>query len=262
MCIRDSYKIDGAQDLQNAVQQMDAAAIKSDNEVDGVLQIAQDWVKKNPNLKPLFDRVVIRSTVNQVDPSLTREKALKKYGADSDKMRMYDTLQKDWASIGKDGRDLYNNMRQMYRKQYERLREALSGKIDFILSSSPELAAEVKKSIYTKFFDMNRIEPYFPLARSGDFWLEYSAFDPETGTTEPVKEAYDSPRARDRAAKELESMAEVTKGPDGKPIFNYYSTLDVVRQGRTPDSLFVRDTLSIIRSNLANTGVDLSLIHI
>jgi hypothetical protein len=250
------YKIDGAYDLQDGIQQMDAAAIKSDQEVDGVLQIAQGWVKKNPNLKPLFDRIVTRSTVNQVDPSLTREKALKKYGADSDKMRMYDTLQKDWAAIGKDGRDLYNNMRQLYRKQYERLREALSGKIDFILSSNPELAAEVKKSIYTKFFDMNRIEPYFPLARKGDFWLEYSAFDPETGTTEPVKEAYDSPRARDRAAKELEAMAEVTKGPDGKPIFNYYSTLDVVRQGRTPDSLFVRDTLSIIRSNLANTGVD------
>ena len=250
------YKIDGAYDLQDGIQQMDAASIKSDQEVDGVLQIAQGWVKKNPNLKPLFDRVVTRSTVNQVDPSLTREKALKKYGADSDKMRMYDTLQKDWAAIGKDGRDLYNNMRQLYRKQYERLREALSGKIDFILSSNPELAAEVKKSIYTKFFDMNRIEPYFPLARKGDFWLEYSAFDPETGTTEPVKEAYESPRARDRAAKELESMAEVTKGPDGKPIYNYYSTLDVVRQGRTPDSLFVRDTLSIIRSNLANTGVD------
>lgn len=250
------YKIDGAYDLQDGIQQMDAAAIKSDQEVDGVLQIAQAWVKKNPNLKPLFDRIVTRSTVNQVDPSLTLEKALKKYGADSDKMRMYDTLQKDWAAIGKDGRDLYNNMRQLYRKQYERLREALSGKIDFILSSNPELAAEVKKSIYTKFFDMNRIEPYFPLARKGDYWLEYSAFDPETNTTEPVKEAYESPRARDRAAKELEAMAEVTKGPDGKPIFNYYSTLDVVRQGRTPDSLFVRDTLSIIRSNLANTGVD------
>ena len=250
------YKIDGAQDLQNAIQQLDAAAIKSDQEVDGVLQIAQKWARNNPNLKPLLDRVITRSTVNQVDPSMTREKALKKYGADSDRMRMYDTLQKDWAAIGKDGRDLYNNMRQLYRKQYERLREALSGKIDFILSSNPELAAEVKKSIYTKFFDMNRIEPYFPLARKGDYWLEYSAFDPETGTTEPVKEAYESPRARDRAAKELESMAEVTKGPDGKPIFNYYSTLDVVRQGRTPDSLFVRDTLSIIRSNLANTGVD------
>jgi hypothetical protein len=250
------YKVDGAYDLQNAVQQMDAASIKSDQEVDGVLQIAQKWVKNNPNLKPVFDRVVTRSTVNQVDPSLTRAKAIKKYGADSEKMGMYDALQKDWAAIGKDGHDLYNNMRQLYRTQYERLREALSGKIDFILSSNPALAAEVKKSIYTKFFDMNRLEPYFPLARKGDYWLEYSAFDPETGTTEPVKEAYESPRARDRAAKELEAMPEVSKGQDGKPIYNYYSTLDIVQKGRTPDSLFVRDTLSIIRTNLANTNVD------
>jgi len=250
------YKVDGAYDLQNAVQQMDAASIKSDQEVDGVLQIAQKWVKNNPNLKSVFDRVVTRSTVNQVDPSLPRAKAIKKYGAGSEKMGMYDALQKDWAAIGKDGHDLYNNMRQLYRTQYERLREALSGKIDFILSSNPALAAEVKKSIYTKFFDMNRLEPYFPLARKGDYWLEYSAFDPETGTTEPVKEAYESPRARDRAAKELEAMPEVSKGQDGKPIYNYYSTLDIVQKGRTPDSLFVRDTLSIIRTNLANTNVD------
>ena len=251
-----SLGIDGAVDLQNAVQQMDAASIKSDNEVDGVLQIAQKWVKNNPNLKPLLDRTVTRSTVNQVDPGLSRDKAIKKYGAGSEKLATYDAMQKDWAALGKDGRDLYSNMRQMYRAQYERLRKALEGKIDFILSANPELAAEVKKSIYTKFFDLNRIEPYFPLARTGDYWLEYSAFDPETGTTEPVKETYESPRARERAARELENMPGIVKGADGKPITNFYSTLDIVNRGRTPDSLFVRDTLSIIRSNLANTGVD------
>lgn len=250
------FNIDGARDLQNAVQQMDAAAIHSDNEVDGVLHTAQAWVKNNGNLKPLFDRVVTRSTINQVDPSLTRDAAVKKYGAGSDKLGMYDTMQKDWAAIGKDGRSLYTLMRTLYSKQYKRLREALEGKIDFILSENPELAAEVKRSIYTKFFDMNKIEPYFPLARKGDYWLEYSAFDPETGTTEPVRETYESPRARERAARELETMKGVTKGPDGKPITNFYTTLDLVQKGRTPDSLFVRDTLSIIRANLANTGVD------
>lgn len=250
------FKITGAYELQSALQQMDAAAIKADQEVDGVLQIAQKWVKNNLNLKPLFDRVVTRSTIHQVDPSLSRDKAIQKYGAGSDRMQMYDLIQKDWAAIGKSGHDLYANMRELYRKQYQRLRDALEGKIDFVLSNNPKLAAEVKKSIYTKFFDMNRIEPYFPLARKGDFWLEYAAFDPDTNTTEPVKEAFESPRARDRAAKELETMQGVVKGPDGKPIYNYYSTMDIVRRGRTPDSLFVRDTLSIIKANLDSTGVD------
>lgn len=250
------YKIDGARDLQSAIDQHDAAAIASDSEVDVVLDVAQKWVKKNPNLKPLFDRVVHRSTVNQADPSLPREKALEKYGADSDKMREYDALQKDWAAIGKDGRDLYNVMRQLYRKQYERLRKAIEGKVDFILKDNPELAIEIKKNIYAKFFDMNRIEPYFPLARKGDFWLEYSAFDPETGTTEPVRETYDSPNARTRAIAELSSVPGVVKGPDGNPVTATYTTLDLVQQGRTPDALFVRDTLSIIQSNLSKTGVD------
>lgn len=250
------FNISGARDLQNAIDQHDAAAIKSDSEVDVVLDIAQKWTKNNTALKPLFDRLVHRSTINQVDPSLPRDVALKKYGADSEKMRQYDAMQADWKAIGRSGHDLYNNMRQLYRKQYERLREALAGKIDFILSGNPELAAEIKKSVYTKFFSMNEIEPYFPLAREGDFWLEYSAFDPETNTTEPVRETYDSPNARARAIKELESMPEVVKGPDGKPITSIYSTLDLVQRGRMPDSLFVRDTLSIIKANLASTGVD------
>jgi len=250
------FNISGARDLQNAIDQHDAAAIKSDSEVDAVLDIAQKWTKNNTALKPLFDRLVHRSTINQVDPSLPRDVALKKYGADSEKMRQYDAMQADWKAIGRSGHDLYNNMRQLYRKQYERLREALAGKIDFILSGNPELAAEIKKSVYTKFFSMNEIEPYFPLAREGDFWLEYSAFDPETNTTEPVRETYDSPNARARAIKELESMPEVVKGPDGKPITSIYSTLDLVQRGRMPDSLFVRDTLSIIKANLASTGVD------
>ena len=250
------FDVNKAYDLLNAISAFDAASIKSDEEVSAVLGLAQKWVTANPNLKPAFDRLVTRSTVNQVDPSLSRAKAEKKYGKGSDKLRIYDEMQKDWASIGKNGHELYNNMRTLYRNQYSRLRAALEGKVDFVLSSSPELAAEIKKSMYAKFFDMNQIEPYFPLARTGDYWLEYAAFNPETGTTEPVKESYDSPNARKRAAAELESIPGVTKGADGKPLVSFYTSLDLINKGRTPDSLFVRDTLSIIRANLSQQNVD------
>lgn len=250
------YNVVGARDLQAAIDQHDAAAVASDAEVDAVLNIAEKWVKNNPNLKPILDKVVHRSTVEQVDPSLGREKAVKKYGEGSEKLRVYDEMQPDWARLSKDGHDLYYNMRQLYRKQYGRLRDALAGKIDFVLSDNPELAAEVKKSIYAKFFDMNQIDPYFPLVRKGDFWLEYSAFDPQTKTTEPVRETYESPGARDRAIKELGNIPGIVKDQSGAPITSMYTTMDLVTQGRTPDSLFVRDTLAIIQANLASTGVD------
>lgn len=247
--------VKGAFDLESAVRQLDAASIKSDQEVDGVLKAMTDWLDTHAAKKVMFDRVVNTSTLEQVFPGLSRAEAQKKYGNDARKMQAYDAMQKDWAAIGSEGHQLYNLMRALYRKQYERLREALMGKVDFALSSNPEMAAEVKKSIYAKFFDMNKIEPYFPLVRTGDFWLEYSAFDPRTNTTEPVKEAFESPRARERAMRELESLPGIAKGTDGKPIFNTYTSLDVVTRGRTPDSLFVKDTLNIIRSNLAQQGV-------
>jgi hypothetical protein len=97
------FGIVGATDLQDAVQQMDAASIKADQEVDGVLQIAQKWVKNNPNLKPVFDRVVTRSTVNQVDPSLPLDKAVKKYGAGSEKLATYMTCRRTGRPSAKMG---------------------------------------------------------------------------------------------------------------------------------------------------------------
>jgi len=250
-----NLEIEGAYDLQMAMQQLDAASIKSDSEVDSVLKVMTDWLKTHGARKPMFDKVVTQSTRYQVDPALSPEQAKKKYGSSPEKMRVYADLQKDWNAIGPEGRSLYNLMRALYRKQYLQLRKALEGKIDIALGSNPELASEVKKSIYAKFFDMNKIEPYFPLARKGDFWLEYSAFDPETNTTEPVKEVFESPRARDRAMAELQSFPGIVKDQTGKPVFNLYTSLDIVERGRTPDSLFVKDTISIIRANLANQGV-------
>jgi hypothetical protein len=250
-----SQGIKGAHELESAMRMMDSAAIKSDQDVDSVLLVMQKWLQKNLARKETFDRVVTTSTTNQVDPSFKRENAIKKYGAGSEKMATYDAMQKDWAALGPEGRALYNLMRQTYKKQYERLRAALLGKIDFVLGGNPAVAAQVKANIQTKFLDMNKIEPYFPLARVGDYWLEYSAFDPETNTTEPVKEVFESPRARDRALAELASVPGVTKGADGKPIANMYNSLDIITRGRNPDSMFVRDTLAIIKTNLTGTGV-------
>ena len=250
-----SQGIKGAHELESAMRMMDSAAIKSDQDVDSVLLVMQKWLKNNLARKETFDRVVTTSTTNQVDPSFSRENAIKKYGAGSEKLATYDAMQKDWAALGPEGRALYNLMRQTYKKQYERLREALLGKIDFVLGGNPAVAAQVKANIQTKFLDMNKIEPYFPLARVGDYWLEYSAFDPDTNTTEPVKEVFESPRARDRALAELASVPGVTKGADGKPIANMYNSLDIITRGRNPDSMFVRDTLAIIKTNLTGTGV-------
>lgn len=251
-----SVKIDGARDLHHAIRQLESASVRSDEEVNAVLHVLQGWVKKNPALKKVLDSVVFRSTVEQVDPSLPRQKALAKYGEGSEKMAAYDEMARDWQRLGQSGREVYTNMRELYRKQYERLKDAIAGKIDFILSDNPELAQQIKASVYAKFFDMNKIEPYFPLARTGDFRLEYSAYDPRTKTTEPVVEFYESPNARARAIGELANIPGVVKDQNGKPIFTSYTTMDLIQRGRTPDTLFVRDTISILKSNLAKTGVD------
>ena len=249
------YGLGGFNDLQNAIREMDSAAVQSDQEVDGVLKEMETWLKKHRGLKETFDNVVYTSTTNQVDPSLTLEQARKKYGKNSEKLATYIKMQREWQSLGAEGQALYNLMRETYRKQYMRLKDALFGRIDDTLGGETTEAKQLKANLMTKFFDFNQIEPYFPLTRKGDYWLEYTALNPETNTTEPVKQAFESPNARDRALLEIATYPEVVKGSDGKPLdVRVYNSTDLTRYRGAPDSLFVTDTLKILRERMTKAG--------
>ena len=249
------YGLGGFNDLQNAIREMDSAAVQSDQEVDGVLKEIEDWLKKHRGFKETFDNVVYTSTTNQVDPSLTLERAREKYGKNSEKLATYTKMQREWQSLGAEGQALYNLMRETYRKQYMRLKDALFGRIDDTLGGETTEAKQLKANLMIKFFDFNQIEPYFPLTRKGDYWLEYTAVNPETNTTEPVKQAFESPNARDRALLEIATYPEVVKGADGKPLgVRMYNSTDLTRYRGAPDSLFVTDTLKILRERMTKAG--------
>jgi hypothetical protein len=252
--IADHVGIQGAFDLQESIRSMESAAVRSDQQVDVVLRIMTNWLKKNKNRKTTFDKVVTNSTLDQADPSLTEAQAKTKYGKSPERLKAYYDMQKDWRFIGKDGQDLYALMRDTYKKQYEQLQKALQGKLDFILGNdNPELGVEFKQNLLAKLFDKGRIEPYFPLARKGDLWLEYNVFNPDTQTTEPVKETFQSRSARKAAMARLKDIEGIQLGQDGQPIMSVYNSVDIFEKSRTPDTMFIKNILDMVERQLKGT---------
>ena len=83
----------------------------------------------------------------------------------------------DWNALGADGQKAYRTMRDMYRNLYEKLKDAINGRIDEALSKNPDAAAELKKEVFAKLFDSNTLDVYFPLLREGQYKLEFQYKD-------------------------------------------------------------------------------------
>ena len=126
------------------------------------------------------------ATIYQVDPTKTRNTYLTKKGeakfdADgNDLLKIYDILDKKWRSkeFGPEGRKAFEDMRNTYRNQYDKLRKVVMGQIDSVMADSPE-ARQLKNKIFAQLFDRSTLDVYFPLMREGDYVLRYNAKDPD-----------------------------------------------------------------------------------
>ena len=158
--------------------------------------------------KKIFDDVVAASTVSRVDPSKPRS-----YYADkgAGKLEEYDRLQKEyWSKLDADSRKAYTTLRDAYAEMYEELKNTLSARIDAI-EKDPKLNKQIKDRLLQDILGKEAIEPYFPLYRKGDYWLQYNAVNPETGNIEPYKEAFETQAQRERAKDQILNDPEILK---------------------------------------------------
>jgi hypothetical protein len=158
--------------------------------------------------KKIFDDVVAASTVSRVDPSKPRS-YYKDKGAG--KLEEYDRLQKTyWSKLDADSRKAYATLRDAYAEMYEELKNTLSARIDAI-EKDPKLNKQIKDRLLQEILGKEAIEPYFPLYRKGDYWLQYNAVNPETGNIEPYKEAFETQAQRERAKDQILNDPEILK---------------------------------------------------
>ena len=204
--------------------------------VEATVKYVSDWAGKNPSLVDPLNNVIYTSTTEQVDPS----KPASEYK--DEKLKVYNALQSDWNKLGKDGQEVYNTMRDTYKKMYEDTRKVIEGRID-AMGLDQASSAKIKKDIYQKLLTSGTIEPYFPLTRTGEYRLVYHAFSPRSNTTELFVEHFETPRARDRAIEELKQDKDVKADTIQK-----FTSLEKFDYKSAPPSSFVSSMLKSLEA--------------
>ena len=191
--------------------------------------------KKDPTLRKKLENVVYASTLAQVDPSDPKAK---------ERDKRLDTLYKD---LGADGQRVYKMLRDYYRNMTEYYSHLLDKQIED-LDINDETKRNLLAAVKTIYEGGQKITPYFPLVRRGDFWLSVG-----TGKTRQFY-LFETKAERDNAAKELAAgqRTSLEELLDEKK-FSLGNDVSVLRQASYQSSGLLRQIFDAIdNSNMAD----------
>jgi hypothetical protein len=255
-------KVKAGAKLHELFQNQEADINLVNRQLDGVLTQLQNWQKGKPEQTDIFNKVVHNSTIEQVDPTKSKDKY-------AGKETQYDAVKALYDQLDPEGKRLYAELRDTYKKLYQRMQDVLNRRIDNMVDEAGDPIADsekrtLKEKVFGKLFEQGRIEPYFPLVRRGDYWLEYDiesvGIDGET-TTERVVRAFESKGQRQTAIAQLKDMPEViTK--DGEPVFETNDDKNKVNFRNAPPVSFVGQTLKILNDNKISKEVQQEFINL
>lgn len=208
---------------------------KLNEKIEPVVKQAEDFAKKESQAQvDLFNKVVYDSTLNKVDPTKLRTDY-----KTPEEQKSYDEVKANYDKLGGAGKALYVTMRNAYKEMYQRIIDTINERIDASVTD-PARANIIKKDIYERLITKGRIDPYFPLARYGKYWLSYSARD-DAGQMEFYVEAFETERERARYMEQL--------GQSGAQDVQAFSNLSELDYRKTPSGSFVNGVLQVMELN-------------
>ena len=256
-------------DLHDAIQNMVGNQGKAETAADGTYTRLERWFKKATRAqKDAFNRVVFDSTREQVDP--TKDRSVYENETDetvrADKLAAWDGMQKDWGIVKEAGGvATYTEMRDSYKHIFTKLNKILNETIDNLEGLTPDSKRELKDDIFKKVFEKAHIDPYFPLTRKGEFWLQFTGKD-SRGRPEPVFMAFDNPSAReDFIQSDLVGNSEIALNAEGEQDIIRYENLDQAAQqagANAPAGSFIRDTQKILSANRVGEDAQLEFMRL
>ena len=175
------------------------------------------WSRKDREAVAVFEDVVEESTREQVDPTKKRSD----YENVPKKVKVYDRLQTKWRKLSSDQQKVYTDMRNAYSKMYDEIVEALDARLKRTFKDE-KLYNTIRNRVVNDIVKKGRIEPYFPLDRQGQYWVEFKWIDPDTGMEEYAVEAFETPGHRDDFRKELEMDPTYVEGSANNKHMNDY----------------------------------------
>ena len=235
--------ITGLKDAHEALQKMSGS---TQTYMRGVANMSEDVVKffrKHPKLRQPFEDLVQETTLAKYDPSDKKATIRSK------------KLDVDYAALGEDGQKVYKQLRDYYKalnavKQH--LIEENINKLDLDPDARKKLLADVRL-----IFEQDKIDPYFPLARFGDFVLEVG----KKGARASYR--FETMIERDRAAREHAAQKKRTIDElrqDGELVTSEDSGGSALRATIEGTSKLLKTTYAAIESaNMADSKVKQNL---
>lgn len=163
------------------------------------------WANTHKDLAPALNRLFNESTTYEVDPELNEAEARVAYG-DTEQFARWEAVRDLVVEVNKssaDGMRQYRLARNLFRDLRQKLISSLEKRLDDAGVDAATRAATMQK-FNQKLAELGTIEPYFPLGRDGDYWLYFTAPDPNTGKLEYYAESFKSDTQRQRAKAKLE----------------------------------------------------------
>ena len=211
--------------LHEMFEELEGATNRSDNKLDAVASELRNWIKANPELKDTFNSVVYTSTLEGVDPSKPKS------NYKGDKATKWEELQVDWEALESQGQEQYVQLRDSYATMYDKLIESIE----------TSLGNQAKK-VFLNIFPKQRVDPYFPLVRKGDYWVKYN--DPNGEFT---FEAFETKSARDRHIAQLKAA--------GATNIDTVNDISKAKFNDVPSASFVGQVIQLMQANNVQSDV-------
>jgi len=175
--------ITGLKDAHEAIQKMSGSVQTYLRGVANVADEIVDFYRAEPKKRQAFEDLVHASTLAKYDP------------ANPNNVLRNNELDNDYAALGDKGQKAYKRLRDYYKSMNAVKQHLLEENL-----SNLKLSAAARKKLLSDvrvLFEADKVEPYFPLARFGDFVLETG----KKGSHATYR--FDTKKERDRAAREF-----------------------------------------------------------
>ena len=243
--------INGAKKVLTAIENQRGDLTVSEQNTRRRLTPIFRWANNaSENTMKAWNNLIYDSTLDEVDPALTPAQARKKYGkqtvegTDQLKVDRHKELHAIYmgATLGKDGRQAYDSLRQFYKDQYNELLNALKGRIDNA-DINDEQKTTLKNELLSKLLERTGVEPYFPLTREGTHWLAVK--NPEA-LSESAVFAFKTQGDRLKAAEDYAAQGFDVEvfNPDESNVYT-----------DPPSGSFISQVLSVLNANDAAPDV-------
>ena len=234
----------------------------------------KNWIgdTEGSNGEALLDKLIydkdIGATIHNVNPLLSKNAARKVY--DAEKMDIWEQqrdtfreLQNIRDSKGKNGMQIYREMRDHYTNTLNELNSTIKGVIEDLPTLSQEQKTKLTSDVFEKMFDKNFTDTYFPLIRQGRYKVAYTVKNPtslegvEAGATDStVVEMVDTLKQARHLVSDLQrdpAVAEVLNMEKEGIIDTKYENKEFIRSA--PPKAYVNKLLNEMKSMEVSEGV-------